>query len=88
MQGKLATFDDYARVQAHLTVATEAGKDPQEVLKEHDLTVYEFSQEARPWVQKMAEAAGSGGIVNMIRIRHRYEAEYRKRYGLTTRDKE
>lgn len=86
IQGKLATFDDYARVQAHLTVAVEAGKDPQEVLKEHDLTVYEFSQETRPWVQKMAASAGTQDLLDMLEIRQRYESEYRKQYGVPEPD--
>ncbi|MBV7483430.1 hypothetical protein [Bordetella sp. BOR01] len=87
VRGKLATFEDYARVQAHLTVATEAGKDPQEVLEEHDLNVYEFSQEARPWVQETARAAAGGDIEDMNRIREEFEAEYRARYGLAAPDK-
>lgn len=82
LQGKLATFEDYARVQAHLTVATQAGKDPQEILKKHDLTVYEFSQESGRWVQEMARAAGGGDIERMNRIREGFEAEYREKYGL------
>jgi len=88
IEGKLATFEDYARVQAHLTAATEAGVDPQEVLKEHDLSVYEFSQETRPWVQRMAAAAGSEELLEMLRVRKRYEAEYRKRYGLPEQEED
>jgi hypothetical protein len=80
IQGKLATFDDYARVQADLTVASEFGKDPQEVLKRHNLTVYEFSQEAGNWVQVMARAAGTGDMESMDRVMRKYEAEYREKY--------
>ncbi|MNK28842.1 hypothetical protein D3C87_472270 [compost metagenome] len=84
--GKLATFEDYASLQAHLEVAAEAGLDAVDVLKEHGLSVYEFSQEARPWVEKMARAAGGdGGFERMTLIRERYDAQYRQRYGLTAR---
>jgi hypothetical protein len=78
--GKLATFADYADVQADLTVSSEFGKDPQAVLKAHNLTVYEFSQEAKPWVQRMAHAAGTDEMEQMNQIREEFEAEYRERY--------
>jgi hypothetical protein len=78
--GKLATFADYAGVQADLTVSSEFGKDPQAVLKAHNLTVYEFSQEAKPWVQRMARAAGTDEMEKMNQIREEFEAEYRERY--------
>jgi hypothetical protein len=83
LEGKLATFEDYARVQADLTVGSEFGKDPQEILKAHNLTVYEFSQEAGNWVKVMAQVAGSGDnerLARMDRIREKFEAEYRARY--------
>ncbi|MFD4837419.1 hypothetical protein ACFWP0_07905 [Achromobacter sp. NPDC058515] len=86
-QGKLATFEDYASLQAHLEVAAEAGRDPQDVLKEHGLTVYEFSQETRPWVEAMARAAGGeGGFERMSRIREQFDAQYRQRYGLAAKE--
>jgi hypothetical protein len=78
--GKLATFADYADVQADLAVSSEFGKDPQAVLKAHNLTVYEFSQEAKPWVQRMARAAGTDEMEQMNQIREEFEAEYRERY--------
>jgi hypothetical protein len=78
--GKLATFADYADVQADLTVSSEFRKDPQAVLKAHNLTVYEFSQEAKPWVQRMARAAGTDEMEQMNQIREEFEAEYRERY--------
>jgi hypothetical protein len=80
LQGKLVTFVAYARVQAHLTVASEFGKDPQSILKEHNLTVYEFSQEAGHWVQATASAAGTRKIEKMNHIREKFEADYRAQY--------
>lgn len=86
IKGKLATFEEYARVQADLTAGSEAGIDPQVILKAHDLTVYEFSQEAGRWVQAMAAAAGSDKMENMDRIMHDFEAEYRARYKLPPKE--
>lgn len=82
IKGKLASFDDYARVQAHLSVGSRAGDDPDRILKEHGLTVYEFSQEARPWVQAMAKAAGSGDMEEMNIIMQEYTERYQAQYGL------
>ena len=82
IKGKLASFDDYARVQAHLSVGSRAGEDPEKILKEHDLTVYEFSQEAKPWVQAMAKAAGNGDIEEMNIIMQEYTERYQAQYGL------
>jgi hypothetical protein len=82
VQGKLATFDDYARVQAHLTVGSRAGDDPDKILKEHDLTVYEFSQETKPWVRAMANAAGSDKMTEMDIVMQHYTEVYEARYGL------
>jgi hypothetical protein len=89
IQAKLATFEDYARVQAHLNVATAAGLDPQDVLREHDLTVYEYSQEAGNWVRQFAAAANKGTqeVERLNRIRENFEAEYRARYGLDTNER-
>lgn len=85
-KAKLATFKDYARVQAHLSVGVEAGVDPQAVLKEHGLTTWEFSQEAGNWVQEYARAASTGDDGETIRrmqgVQHGFENEYRRRYGL------
>jgi hypothetical protein len=80
--GKLASFDDYARVQAHLSVGSRAGGDPEKILKEHGLTVYEFSQEAKPWVQAMAKAAGGGDMEEMNIIMQEYTERYQAQYGL------
>ena len=82
LKGKLATFEDYARVQAHMTVGSEAGEDPQVILKEHNLTVYEYSQEAKPWVQEIARAAGSGRIDELNVVMDHYTEVYRARYKL------
>lgn len=82
VKGKLATFEDYARVQAHLTVGSQAGEDPQAILKEHDLTVYEFSQEAKPWVQEIARAAGSGRIDELNVVMDHYTEVYKAKYKL------
>jgi hypothetical protein len=82
LTGKLATFEDYARVQGHLQAATKLGIDPQKILEEHGLTVYEFSQEAGQWVQKLAAQARAGGDGQAILRWHErlafYEAEYSK----------
>lgn len=82
IKGKLATFEDFARVQAHLSVGSRAGEDPDKILKEHDLTVYEFSQEAKPWVQAIARAAGSGTMDELNVVMEHYNEVYRARYGL------
>jgi hypothetical protein len=82
IKGKLATFEDYARVQAHLSVGSRAGEDPQKILKEHDLTVYEFSQETKPWVQAMAKAAGSDRMEEMNIVMQHYTEVYQARYGV------
>jgi hypothetical protein len=82
VQGKLATFEDYARVQAHLSVGARAGDDPQKILREHDLTVYEFSQETKPWVQAMAKAAGSDKMDEMNIVMQHYTEVYEARSGL------
>lgn len=82
IKGKLATFEDYARVQAHLSVGSRAGEDPQKILKEHDLTVYEYSQEAKPWVQTIAKAAGSGTMDELNVVMEHYNEVYRARYGV------
>lgn len=82
IKGKLATFEDYARVQAHLSVGSRAGDDPDKILREHDLTVYEFSQEAKPWVQTIAKAAGSGTMDELNVVMEHYNEVYRARYGL------
>jgi hypothetical protein len=86
IEGKLATFEDYARVQAHLTVASEAGEDPEAVLKEHNLTAYEFSQESGNWVRVMTKAAGTDEMERMDNIREYFEAEYRARYKLAPKN--
>lgn len=82
IKGKLATFEDYARVQAHLSVGSRAGDDPDKILKEHDLTVYEFSQETRPWIQAMAKAAGSDKMEEMDIVMQHYTEIYEARYGV------
>lgn len=90
LKGKFATYEDYARVQAHLNVATEAKIDPQDVLREHGLTIYEFSQEAGNWVKEFARVAteqGADEIRRMNRIRDNFEAEYRARYKRDTNEK-
>ncbi|MCF1446837.1 MULTISPECIES: hypothetical protein [Rhizobium/Agrobacterium group] len=83
-KGKLATFEDYARVQGHLQAAVKFGIDPQKVLEEHGLTVYEFSQEAGQWVQKLATQAKAGGDGQSIMQWHDrlafYEEQYSKGY--------
>jgi hypothetical protein len=82
IRGKLATFEDYARVQAHLSVGSRAGDDPEKILREHDLTVYEFSQETKPWVQAMAKAAGSDRMDEMNIVIQHYTELYEAKYGL------
>ena len=82
VKDKLATFEDYAKVQAYLSVGSRAGEDPAEILKEHDLTVYEFSQETKPWIQAMARAAGSDKMEEMNAILQHYTKVYEAKYGL------
>lgn len=82
IKGKLATFEDYAKVQAHLSVGSRAGDDPEKILKEHNLTVYEFSQETKPWLQAMAKAAGSDKMTEMDIVMQHYTEIYEARYGL------
>lgn len=80
---KLKTFEDYARVQGHLQAATAAKADPQEVLREHGLTVYEFSQDSAYWVGKLREQGMAGdtdGILKWNAALARYKAEYAPRY--------
>ncbi|MBB4009146.1 hypothetical protein [Allorhizobium taibaishanense] len=80
---KLASFEDYARVQGHLQAAVKFGIDPQTVLREHGLTTYEFSQEATRWVKKMTGDANNGDTQVIMHLHDRlafYEAEYSKRY--------
>ncbi len=80
--GKLASFDDYARVQGHLSAAAELGQNPQEVLAEHNLNAYEFSQESRRWIDLMMEQARTGNngeLQRMNQLLESYKDEYRKR---------
>lgn len=83
---KLLTFDDYARVQGHLEAAASyPGFDPQAVLAEHGLTVYEFSEDAGYWVQKLREQtlAGDGAAIrDWNETLARRKAEYATRYAI------
>ncbi|WP_105384540.1 hypothetical protein [Neorhizobium alkalisoli] len=82
-QRKLVTFDDYARLYGHMEAASKAGADPQAVLAEHGLTVFEYSQDGAYWVQKMREQSLSGdtAAINAWNAElARYEAEYAARY--------
>lgn len=79
----LKTFEDYARVQGHLEASTAAKIDPQEVLKEHGLTVYQYSQDSAYWVGKMREQGMAGdtdGILKWNATLARFKAEYAARY--------
>ncbi len=78
IEGKLATLDDYARVQGHLQAATELKLDPAKVLEEHNLTPYEFSQEAGRWVRVMAMEASksSDNVIKYNVAIERYRQEY------------
>ena len=81
--GKLATFEDYARVQGHLQAGVKAGVDPQEVLKEHGLTVFEFSQESAAWVRMLSGQMPSPVDVSIEEWHDalaKYEAEYTAQY--------
>ena len=80
---KLKTFDDYARVEGHLQAATKAGIDPQQVLSEHGLNVYRFSQDSAYWVGKLREYGMAGdhdAILNWHATLARYKAQYAARY--------
>ncbi len=80
---KLVTFDDYARLFGHMEAASKAGADPQAVLAEHGLTVFEYSQDGAYWMKKMREQSLSGdtAAINAWNAElARYEAEYAARY--------
>jgi hypothetical protein len=85
IKAKLATFEDYARVQAQLSVGTRAGIDPQVILAENGLTVYEWSQESANWIRELAKEAehperGQNALrTQTMRI---YELRFRKWYHL------
>ncbi len=82
-QRKLVTFDDYARLFGHLEAASKAGKDPQAVLSEHGVTVFEYSQDSAYWMGKMREQSLSGdsAAINAWNATLAgYEAEYASRY--------
>lgn len=83
---KLATFEDYARVQGHLEAATDhPGFDAQTVLAEHGMTVYEFSEDAGYWGQRMREqslAGDAAAIRSWNDTLARYKAEYSARYDI------
>ncbi|MEF2072787.1 hypothetical protein [Consotaella aegiceratis] len=84
IKAKLATFDDYARVQGHLTAAVEAGVDPQAVLEEHGLSVYDWSQESGNWTRQLLQIGDQPGAEGKIAAWHdaieAYAAEYGARY--------
>jgi hypothetical protein len=79
---KLNSFDDYARVTGHMEAATDAGIDPQKVLEEHGLTVYEYSQDGAYWIGQLRERSMSGNseAANLSSGIARYKAEYAARY--------
>ncbi len=78
IEGKLATLDDYARVQGHLQAATQLKIDPAAVLEEHNLTPYEYSQEAGRWVRVIAMEAkkDSSNTIKYNAAIQRYQQEY------------
>lgn len=80
---KLVSFDDYARLFGHMEAAGKAGVDPQAVLAEHGLTVFEYSQDSAYWMGKMREQSMSGDSAAINKWNAelaRYEAEYAARY--------
>lgn len=82
-QRKLATFDDYARVTGHMEAATDAGIDPQKVLEEHGLTVFEYSQDGAYWIGQLREKSMSGNsdtVSDWSGGIARHKAEYAARY--------
>lgn len=79
---KLVTFDDYARLTGHMRAATKLGTDPQKVLAEHGLTVYEFSQDNAYWIGKERDLGMSGNtaaIETWNAAIDKYAAEYAAR---------
>lgn len=82
VDGRLATYDDYARLQADMSAGVEAGKDPQAILKAYGLNVYQYSQESGKWVRMMATVNDPSELERMAAIREKYQREYRARYGL------
>lgn len=82
-QRKLVTFDDYARLFGHMEAASKAGADPEAVLAEHGLTVFEYSQDSAYWMGKIREQSLSGDSAAINAWNDtlaRYEAEYASRY--------
>lgn len=80
---KLPTFDDFARVHAYLTVAEQRGIPLEDALKPEGFTVPEYAAAARPWINAMKRASqGDGDHAAMQATIARYQAMYRKQYGL------
>ncbi len=80
---KLESFDDYARVTGHMEAATDAGIDPQKVLEEHGLTVFEYSQDGAYWIGQLREKSMAGNSEAVSRWTDgigKYKAEYATRY--------
>lgn len=80
---KLASFDDYARVTGHMEAATDVGIDPQKVLEEHGLTVFEYSQDGAYWVGQLRDKSLSGKTAEVSGWTEgigKYKAEYAARY--------
>ncbi len=82
VDGRLATYDDYARLQADMSAGVEAGKDPQTILKAYGLNVYQYSQESGKWVRMMATVNDPAELERLAAIRDKYQREYRAKYGL------
>lgn len=82
VEGKLATYDDYARLQADMSAGVKAGKDPQAILKEYGLNTYQYSQESGKWVRMMATVNDPAELERLAAIREKYQREARAKYGL------
>nr|MDX8314721.1 hypothetical protein [Agrobacterium rosae] len=85
IEGKLATFDDYARLQGHMEASGELGITPQQVLDEHNLTPYEYAEESKRWMGRLvAEASkehGADATAKWHEAIFAYKAEYLKKRG-------
>ena len=54
---KLITVEDWISFQQKMTYATKAGVDPQDVLAEAEMTIFDFTEENAYWTQHIRDLA-------------------------------
>ena len=84
----LASFAEYARASSLMSAASEAGQDPNKVLREEfGLTPFDYSQEGTRWIKAFGDAATGNPTQfrQFLAEREAAETEARARYGLTAR---